>query len=316
MKNDTTYGYFPVNDKAIAAGFYLTGAGVEHIKPNQPYPLPSHPDMYQFSWNTGRVLPEYQLVFVFEGAGEFESRATGRIRLQAGSAILLSPDFWHRYRPKKKSGWADYWISYNGAIPHFWQEAGLMNPAHAVRKLNRPERVKASLEKIVDSAVKHHGLSRYEPPAIASLSGITVLAEILAETIAASVGSPAASLLEVPSYFPAETIDERIKGALEIIWNHSHRDLSVASIAQELDITPRTLERRFRAALGRTVQEELTACRLARAQMMLSSTHLPIKRIAYAAGFSSATHLAVVFQRERGMTPSQVRQSARHATAG
>ena len=105
------------------------------------------------------------------------------------------------------------------------------------------------------------------------------------------------------SAIPAAT-----QGAMEIIWNHSHRDLSVKVIARQLGVNTRTLERRFRKTIGRTVLEELTSCRVGRAQLMLRNTHLPIKRIAYAAGFSSPTHLAVVFQRKIRQTPGQLRR--------
>jgi transcriptional regulator GlxA family with amidase domain len=40
---------------------------------------------------------------------------------------------------------------------------------------------------------------------------------------------------------------------------------------------------------------------------MLSETHLPIKRIAHAAGFGSVTHMGVVFRRKLNITPAQYR---------
>ena len=93
-----------------------------------------------------------------------------------------------------------------------------------------------------------------------------------------------------------------------------------------LRIQRRTLARHFLSLRGCNVLEELTACRLARAQRMLRETRLPIKRIAYAAGFSSPTDLgacpsnrnpghyldrllAVVFRRELHTTPQQYRQT-------
>ena len=74
-----------------------------------------------------------------------------------------------------------------------------------------------------------------------------------------------------------------------------------------MGVTRRKLERRFLAACNRTVLHELTACRISRAQRMLRETHLPIKYIATAVGFSSPTHLATVFRRELNTTPRQYR---------
>jgi AraC-like DNA-binding protein len=301
LKYDTACGYFPVNDKAFAAGFYLTGAGVEHMKPHDPYPLPSHPDMYDFSWHTGRVLPEYQVVYVCGGEGEFESRETGLIHVHADMAMILLPDVWHRYRPNTRTGWNVYWISFNGLLPHLWQQAGILEPSSVVRKVTRAKTLAQNLGNIVQTAVE-----KPDDGVPASFAALAVLAGLLGRD-GPGMAAPAnrANAKATP-----RSDDAVAHAALGIVWNYSHRNLSVGGIARQLGITRRKLERRFLAARKRTVLEELTACRLARAQRMLQETHLPIKRIALAAGFSSSTHLAVACQRERGMTPTQLRSSA------
>ena len=299
MKSDTSFGYFPVNPTAIATGFYLTGAGVERIAPRAGYPLPDHPEMYQFSWKTGRVLPEYQWVFLSAGHGEFESHETGVVQVQAGSALMILPDVWHRYRPKSNTGWTVYWLSFNGQVPHFWQQAGLLTSASAVYSQKSNPLLAGALEQIVQSAVKSP-----QDPGSASLSSLALIAGMLA-------ASPREGRSDGPNDRPprpAKSADPVLQGAMEMIWNHSHRDLSVKAIARQLGVSTRTIERGFRKALGRTVLEELTACRVARAQLMLRNTRLPVKRIAYAAGFSSPTHMAVVFRRELGQTPRQLRR--------
>ena len=147
LKSGTSHGYFPVDDNVFTVGFYLTGAGVEHVEPHETYPLPSHPDMYEFSWNTGRVLPEYQLVYIGRGEGVFESRETGLVNIQGGMAMLLLPNVWHRYRPKPKTGWDEHWISFNGQIPHVWQQAGLLDPASAVWQTSRAKALANGMKK-------------------------------------------------------------------------------------------------------------------------------------------------------------------------
>ncbi len=301
LKNDTTHGYFPVSDAVFATGFYLTGAGVERVGPNQAYPLTSHPDMYEFSWNTGRVLPEYQVVIIHSGEGEFESHETGLVRIHAGMAMLLLPDVWHRYRPNPKTGWEEFWISFNGQIPHIWQQAGVISPHSAVRNIVHTKLLVKNMEKIVESAVKSPG-DGYA----ASFSALGVLAGILGRdtsAVATNITRPARAEAKAA----AQSDDPVANAALGIIWNYSHQNLSVGRIARQLGVTRRKLERRFLAACNRTVLQELTACRLSRAQRMLRETHLPIKYIATAVGFSSPTHLPTVFRRELKITPRQYR---------
>lgn len=301
LKHDTTHGYFPVSDTVFATGFYLTGAGVERVGPNHSYPLSSHPDMYEFSWNTGRVLPEYQMVLIYSGEGEFESRETGLVPIHAGMAMLLMPDVWHRYRPNPKTGWQEFWISFNGQLPHIWQQAGVISPHSAVRSIGLAKSMVKNLEKIVESAVKNPS-DGYA----ASFSALAILAGILGrQPLASSASARRPSAAETRVLLPSD--DSVANAALGIIWNYSHQNLSVGRIASQLGVTRRKLERRFLAACNRTVLQELTACRLSRAQRMLRETHLPIKYIATAVGFSSPTHLPTVFRRELKTTPRQYR---------
>ena len=304
MKDDTHFGYFPVNDTAIATGFYLTGAGVECIEPRQSYPLPNHPEMYQFTWNAGRILPEYQLVYLTAGEGEFQSHETGPVHIHSGTLMVLMPDVWHRYRPDPKTGWKAFWISFNGQVPHFWQQAKLLSPASPLFRGPNDKLPKHTLEHIVNQAIASGG-----NPGAASLSALAFLADMLSVARCDRVDLTSTA----SSVDPALLSDPMLREALELIWNHSHRDLSVQVIARQIGVTTRTLERHFRQTLGKTVQQELTACRVARAELMLRNTHLPIKRIAYAAGFSSSTHLSVVFQRQFGQTPGKLRRSAKRA---
>lgn len=298
LKSDTTFGYFPVNERAIANGFYLTGAGMENIGTYQPYPIATHPEMYQFSWDLGRILPEYQLVFIFAGSGEFESQATGLVRLQAGAALFLLPDVWHRYRPNPATGWSDYWISFNGNIPHIWQQAGMLTPLLTVRNIQRPSHLSTVLKQIVSHAVELGDHSES-----ASYSALAVIAQLFAGDARPLLPTMAPST--TPSIHHTKGV--LVRRALDIIWNHSHRNLSATLIAAQLGVTRRTLERHFKIENQRSVLAELTACRMLRARQMLTNTHLPIKRIARAAGFSSPTHLTTTFRRELKTTPRQVR---------
>jgi AraC-like DNA-binding protein len=302
LKSDTQFNYFIVNDWSIMTGFYVTGVGLERVAAHEPYPIPIHPEMYNFSWNLGRVLPEYQFVFIFDGEGEFESHATGSVKVAKGSAFFLLPDVWHRYRPSSNVGWRCYWISFNGSIPHLWQQTGVMTPSRAVQRLTRPESIKRVLSKVHLSAIKPSSTIA----ASASFAALGIIADILAEI---PLSHEAAMEENRPRVLRTE--DSLLSGALGIIWNHSHRNLSADMIAQELGVSRRTLERHFTQFHHRGVLQEITACRISRAKLMLTSTHLPIKNIARAAGFSSPTHLATTFRRELNMTPKQIRANSR-----
>ena len=109
------FRYIPVRPRDVQWGLYVTGAGCAHVLPNVPYPPARHPELYDFSWEQGRTLPEYQIVYVSGGRGEFESGPTGTRPIAAGTVLLLFPNVWHRYRPIKETGWSEFWVSFSGA---------------------------------------------------------------------------------------------------------------------------------------------------------------------------------------------------------
>ncbi|AUD03376.1 hypothetical protein [Spirosoma pollinicola] len=41
--------------------------------PQKPYPDTNHPNHYYFDWEKGRILDEFQLVYIAHGKGVFET---------------------------------------------------------------------------------------------------------------------------------------------------------------------------------------------------------------------------------------------------
>ena len=76
-------------------------------------------------------------------------------------------------------------------------------------------------------------------------------------------------------------------------------------------ISRRSLEIRFRKAVGRTVHEELERIRLERAKRLLLETDHPITRVAEAAGFASPSYLRRSFAATFGVTPARYRRQGR-----
>ena len=56
-------------------GIVVTTVGYQFIPPKGNYPLSKHPDNYNFKPQTGRILNEYQLVYITKGSGYFSSQS-------------------------------------------------------------------------------------------------------------------------------------------------------------------------------------------------------------------------------------------------
>jgi transcriptional regulator GlxA family with amidase domain len=103
----------------------------------------------------------------------------------------------------------------------------------------------------------------------------------------------------------ADTISRVMAWALE----HLDRPLSVADLARQATMSPRTFARAFVATAGTTPMQWLTRRRIALAQELLETTDLPVERIAGRVGFGSAVTLRARFVQVTGVAPSQYRRA-------
>ena len=105
--------------------------------------------------------------------------------------------------------------------------------------------------------------------------------------------------------------DPDIAAALNTIHALATKPITIDEIVDQLSVSRRMFEIRFRKAVGRTPHQELRRVRLLRAQQMLLETDNSIAEIALAAGFCSPAHLAHVFQKDLQKTPAQYRREHR-----
>lgn len=87
--------------------------------------------------------------------------------------------------------------------------------------------------------------------------------------------------------------------------------LSANDLAAHLNVSPRTLARRFAERLGTSPGAWLAARRVAAAQALLEDTDLPVEAIAVRVGLGSAVNLRRRFRDQVGMTPGAYRQASR-----
>lgn len=300
--NQNFFTYLPISENNMRWDLYLTGAGVATVPAGADYPPKGHPNVYNFRWETGRTLPEYQILLIVEGQGMFESTKTDEVTVEAGDVIFLFPGLWHRYRPSKGSGWKEYWLSWNGERLYRLMKKGLLDPNHGVLSVKSPDDIIAAFEKIL-SHVKLHPA---ENSNVLSAYAMEVLTLAMDNLQTATVATDKA----LPTEYAHSIDDPIIFKALQIIWNHSYRDFRVDDLIKILPATRRTLERKFEKTLGYSIGIEITRCRLERAKHLLANTTLPIKHIAWAAGFSGTDWMGKVFNRELAMTPSQYRSNS------
>lgn len=283
----------PVNEALFHEPLYLTHAGWERIEPGAPYPQSDTP-LFYFEWKEGRTLPEFCLALNIAGSGEFETREH-RGRIHPGDSFLVSPGEWHRHRPSTKTGWTLMWIHFNGDEPLSWLRENAFKLRQNVPVIENRQLFQAQFEHLLTSVHRNPAVNS----ANLSRQAIGLLSHFLGEMSGRNVRGA------------NEVRDEVVQAAVEYIWNFSHAIVDVQAVADKVNVARRTLDRRFRAATGRSVLEEIQFCRVTRAARLLQETTMPVKHIVQRAGFRSDEHLRLAFQRAFGMSP-QAYRAAHH----
>lgn len=64
MKDSIHIKYLMVNERDTEWGTTINSVGFQHIEPGEPYPPRNHPTRYLFDTAKGRILDEYQLLYI------------------------------------------------------------------------------------------------------------------------------------------------------------------------------------------------------------------------------------------------------------
>ncbi|MEP3481695.1 MAG: AraC family transcriptional regulator [Fuerstiella sp.] len=296
------FRYIPVRKSDLDWGLHVTGAGSTSVPSGyDAYPLTPHPSTYDFTWDRGRKLPEYTAVYLSSGCGDFESTPTGGMQISEGTLLLLFPGVWHRYRPCVEKGWHEHWVSFSGEWMDRLVERDVFSPQRPVLNLENSSTVLSAFEMLLTR------LKQEVPgfPQLMSANTAEILAAALAEHPSESIDPLSGNDQQLVS------VDDRlVADALRLIWDQSKGDLTVTDLEQQLPVTRRHLERRFRGALGHTIHDEILRCRMERARRLLSNTDMLMKEVAVAAGFPNADNMGRTFRRLEGRSPKEFRQQA------
>jgi len=101
--------------------------------------------------------------------------------------------------------------------------------------------------------------------------------------------------------------DSLVRRCRTLIAANIARSFNVSDLVHSLNVSRRTLETRFRAAMGRSLNDEITALRIRRAKALLSKTSMTQAEIAAKCGFCDASHMSVIFRRHCSAPPSAFR---------
>jgi transcriptional regulator GlxA family with amidase domain len=102
--------------------------------------------------------------------------------------------------------------------------------------------------------------------------------------------------------------DETVRKAEQWIQRKYSEDLHVEELASRFAMSPRTFERRFRAAVGQSPIGYLQKIRISAARRMLESGKRSIQQVSSAVGYDDVAFFRSLFKRQIGVSPAAYRE--------
>ena len=287
------FKYILVSDKDKKFGLTINTVGFQPIAPNTVYPSTDHPKSYYFRPDKGRVLSEYQFVYISKGKGTFISENTKRLNITKGQIIILFPGQWHSYRPKNETGWNEYYIGFEGKIIDDLVENGFISPQNQVLDVG----INEDLVNLFSTAIK---VAKEDKTASQqNLAGIVfnILGTIL-------------SLAQNKNFETKESA-QKIERAKVIMLENIHKDIDIQGIARNLGVSYSLFRKEFKEYTGYAPAQYFQELKLRNAKEFLAETNLPIKEISYKLNFSSYEYFLSFFKKRVGFTPTEYRDLGR-----
>lgn len=286
-----TCKYMLASERDQLWGLCVTTIGYEEIGPHDPYPTRGHADGYYFDLKKGRILPEYQLLYITEGEGVFHSRTVPEARLKEGDFFLLFPGEWHSYHPTGPRGWKKFWIGFSGHNMDDRVRARFLSPTKPIYHVGFSDAIVSLYRSALDAAMAEEAYSQQ------------LMAGVVNHLIGLMYSLERNIELKTRNQQHVDMVNRarlRIREELE-------SPLTIQQVAEEMGVSYSNFRKLFKEHTGlspATYQQDL---RLQRAKELLSTTNMSIKEIAYRLNFESPDYFSSKFRIKTGRKPSDLR---------
>ena len=262
-----------------------TDVGMAEVAPGGPYPPAGgrHPSAFK-SVATGRVINEYQLVYVTRGRGAFRS-GDAEFPVTEGSVLAVFPGVAHSYRPDPETGWDEYWVGFRGEYADALRKTGFHSPERPFFPVGAHQSIISIFSDIFATVEAQEPYYQFRAGALVML----LLSEILGRARKAEQSGEAARLVERAKFLMQERAD---------------LPMSVESIGEKLGVGLERFYEAFKAYTGMTPYQYFIQLKINKAKDLLDRDEATVKEVAFALGFDDPYYFSRLFKKKTGVAPS------------
>ncbi len=287
MNDSLHLKYLTVGPNDLLWGTAVNSVGFQEVGPGEPYPPGNHPSRYLFSEERGRVLQEYQLLYIVKGQGRFRSASLPhQILLLQGSLMLLFPGEWHSYRPLEDTGWKEYWIGFESAQMDAWVRDGFFSKTKPVWQTGL-----------------HSDIVELYEDAIRTASGQQA-------GFQQRLGGIVSHLLGLAWFYDKNAALSQVADQMnraKILIGENYRTIGPEEVARRLCLGYSNFRRIFKEYTGLSPAKYIQQVRMGKVKEALTNSSRPVKEIAFEMGYENEDYFFTAFRRLTGMTPQEYR---------
>lgn len=287
------FKYLIVNDMDRKFGLWVNTVGFQCITPDSPYPLKDHPSGYYFNAQKGRILREYQLVYITQGRGLFTTENSPERQVCRGRLMLLFPGQWHTYYPFRQTGWTEHYIGFEGPVADNLVRGGFLSKEQQILEVGLNEELVSLFGRALEVAeADKNSTQQY-------LSGIVL--HMLGLVLSVSKNK----------IFELGDIDQKIEQAKILMNENVNRDIDPEELAMKLNISYSWFRKVFKDYTGYAPAKYFQELKLRKAKQLLVNTSMSVKEIAFSLDYRSTEHFFALFKKHTGATPLEYRSFGR-----
>lgn len=282
--------YLIANEQDLLWGLTINTVGRQVVEKGEPYPPENHPTRYLFSTDRGRILDEYQLLYISKGTGTFTSQSCKTTEIHEGNIFLLFPGEWHSYKPNPQTGWEEYWIGFKGENIDNRIKNGFFSK-------QKPIFYVGILEEIVHLYNQAITIARDQR---------TGFQQMLAGIVNHLLGL--AYSLGKYSNFEDMKVTNQINKAKIIFLEKFKTGVQAQQVAEDLNMSYSWFRRIFKEYTGFAPAQYVQELRIHHSKELLTNTNLSVKEVAFEAGFENIEYFCTTFKKRTAYTPVQYRE--------
>ena len=288
--------YLAVGPSDLMWGAAVNSVGFQDVGPGENYPPSNHPSRYLFSREHGRVLDEFQLLYITRGRGTFRSaHLNNPLPVRQGSMFLLFPGEWHTYFPNPETGWKEFWIGFKGHQIDSWVQNGFFSVGSPLWNVGLQNDIIDLYKDAIQTATEQE-------------SGFQQ-----------RLGGIVAHLLSLAWFYGRNEAFSEVADMVnraKIIISEQFRTISPEDVAQQLCMGYSNFRRIFKDYTGFSPAKYIQEIKMGKVKEALTNSEAPIKQVAYSMGYENEDYFFTAFKRLTGMTPSEYRAFTRGHVRG